>query len=122
MACGPVQYIGQVSGRTSAALRAAHLAEADRFAPYEYTKAAAYYDKAREEAAGSSFELAVDYGRRSQEFAQRAQALARQRAERRARQREAPPAESRQGNQDQDDRNNQDSQDIQAPSLPPRGP
>jgi hypothetical protein len=62
----------------------AQLAEADRYAPYEYTKAVAYQDKAREEAAEASFELSLDYGRRAEEFAQRAKALARQRAARRA--------------------------------------
>jgi hypothetical protein len=82
--CGPVQVVGQVSGRTSAALVDADLAEADRLAPYEYTKARAYDRKAREEAAESSFELAIAYGRRAEEFARRAETIARERAARTA--------------------------------------
>ena len=83
--CGPIQYVGQVSGRSSTALLQADLVEADRLAPYEFTKARAYDLKAREEAAESSFELAIGYGRRAEEFARRAQVIARERAERRAR-------------------------------------
>jgi hypothetical protein len=79
-----VQYVAQVSNRSADALMEAQLAEADRYAPYEYTKAAAYQDKAREQAALASWELSLDYGRRAEEFAQRARALARQRAQRRA--------------------------------------
>jgi len=84
LGCGPVQYVGQVSGRAKAALIDAQLADADRFAPYEYGKARAYETKAREEAAESSFELAIAYGRRAEEFARRAQVVARERAARRA--------------------------------------
>jgi hypothetical protein len=84
LGCGPVQVVGQVSGRTSAALVDAELAEADRWAPYEYAKARAYDHKAREEASESSFELAIAYGRRAEEFARRAQTIARERAARQA--------------------------------------
>lgn len=80
VACGPVEYLSQVSGRASSALLQAQRAEADRLAPYELTKASAYYTKALEEGSESSFQVAVEYGKRAEEFAQRATAVARERS------------------------------------------
>lgn len=77
--CGPVEYLSQVSGRASSALLQAQRAEADRFAPYELTKATEYYRKALEEGSESSFQIAVEYGKRAEELAQRATAVARER-------------------------------------------
>jgi hypothetical protein len=76
-----VEYLSQVSNRASSVLLQAQRVEADRHAPYEYTKAAEYYRKAREEAAEASFQAAIDYGRKSEDLAQRAVAMARERAE-----------------------------------------
>jgi hypothetical protein len=76
LGCGPVEYLSQVSSRAAKALAQAERAEADRLAPYEYTKAVEYYRKAREEAGEGSFQVAIEYGRRSEELANQARALA----------------------------------------------
>jgi hypothetical protein len=66
-----------VSPRAAAALNQAKADQAERYAPYEYTKASLYYDKAREEAGHAYFQNAVDWGRRSLDCSRRASALAR---------------------------------------------
>jgi hypothetical protein len=75
--CGPIVYIKDVSPRVAAALEQARADQAERFAPYELTKASLYYDKAREEAGHAYYQNAVDWGRRSQDCSRRASALAR---------------------------------------------
>ena len=77
LGCGPIVYIRDVSPRTAAALNQAKADQAERYAPYEYTKASLYYDKAREEAGHAYYQNAVDWGRRSQDCSRRASALAR---------------------------------------------
>jgi hypothetical protein len=77
-ACGPVEYLGQVSSRAANALAQAERADAEHLAPYEYTQAREYLRKAREEAGQSSFENAANYGRRCEEMAGKARALARE--------------------------------------------
>jgi hypothetical protein len=78
--CGPIRYVGQVSRRASAALDEARLQKADVLAPYELTMATAYELKAREVAGLGRFELAIAYGRRASEMAEKASYLARSRA------------------------------------------
>jgi hypothetical protein len=75
-ACGPVEYISQVGNRASSAVSSAKLAQADRYAPYEYTAAEEYLHKAREEAGYAEYQDAIEYGRRSEELANRARAIA----------------------------------------------
>jgi hypothetical protein len=77
LGCGPIVYMKDVSPRAAAALNQAKADQAEQFAPYEYTKASLYYDKAREEAGHAYFQNAVDWGRRSQDCSTRASALAR---------------------------------------------
>jgi hypothetical protein len=79
--CGPIQYFGQASTNAATALAAAEHESAGRLAPYEYTKARAYYFKSREQAARSSFESAIDYARRAETLALRARVVARERAQ-----------------------------------------
>jgi hypothetical protein len=74
-ACGPVEYISQVGNRASSAVSSAKLAQADRYAPYEYTAAEEYLHKAREEAGYAEYQDAIEYGRRSEELANRARAI-----------------------------------------------
>jgi hypothetical protein len=74
--CGPVVYLKD-STRTAAALNQAKADGADKQAPYEYTKADLYYEKAREDAGRAHFQDAIDWGRRSQDCSRRASALAR---------------------------------------------
>lgn len=78
--CGPIEYLSQVRGRAALAMVQAERQGAPRLAPYEYTAASEYLRKAREEAGRSSFQLAIEYGRRSEELANRAAGIARERA------------------------------------------
>lgn len=77
LGCGPVAYLKEVSTRAAIALEQAKADDAERYAPYELTKASLYYDKAREEAGHAHFQNAIDWGRRSRDCSQRASALAR---------------------------------------------
>jgi hypothetical protein len=77
LGCGPIVYVRDVSPRAAAALNQAKADRAYRLAPYEYTKASLYYDKAREEAGHAYYQNAVDWGRRSLDCSTRASALAR---------------------------------------------
>ncbi len=79
LGCGPVEYINQVGNKAASAVSAAKLAEADRYAPYEYTAAAEYLHKAREEAGHAEYEDAIEYGRKAEELANRARAITVQR-------------------------------------------
>ena len=74
--CGPVEYISQVGNKAASAVSSAKLAQADRYAPYEYTAAEEYLHKAREEAGYAEYQDAIEYGRRSEELANRARAVA----------------------------------------------
>jgi hypothetical protein len=76
VACGPVEYINQVSSRAASAVSAAKLASAERYAPYEYTAAQEYLHKAREEAGHAEYEDAIDYGHKAEDLANRARAIA----------------------------------------------
>jgi hypothetical protein len=75
-ACGPVEYINQVGVKAAAAVSAAKLAQADRYAPYEYTAAEEYLHKAREEAGYAEYEDAIEFGRRAEDFANKGRAIA----------------------------------------------
>jgi hypothetical protein len=77
LGCGPVVYLKETSTRATAALIQAQADGAQQYAPYEFTKAALYHDKAREDASHSNFQDAIDWGRRSQDCSTRASALAR---------------------------------------------
>ena len=74
LGCGPVEYINQVGNRAASAVSAAKLASADRYAPYEFTKAEEYLHKAREEAGHAEYEDAIDYGHKAEELANLARA------------------------------------------------
>jgi hypothetical protein len=74
--CGPIEYMSQVSSKAASAVSAAKLAAADRYAPYEYTAAEEYLHKAREEAAYAEYQDAIEYGRKAEELANRARAIA----------------------------------------------
>jgi hypothetical protein len=75
-ACGPIEYINQVGNRAASAVSAAKLAQADRYAPYEFTGAEEYLHKAREEAGYAQYQDAIEFGRRAEELANRARAIA----------------------------------------------
>lgn len=74
--CGPIEYINQVGIKAASAVSAAKLAQADRYAPFEYTAAEEYLHKAREEAAYAEYQEAIEFGRKSEEMANRGRAIA----------------------------------------------
>jgi hypothetical protein len=74
--CGPIEYINQVSVKAAGAVSAAKLAQADRYAPYEFTAAEEYLHKAREEASYAEYEDAIEFGRKSEELADKGRAIA----------------------------------------------
>jgi hypothetical protein len=74
--CGPVEYLSQVGSRAAGAVAAAREANAERYAPYELAAAEAYLAKAREEAGYAEYQNAIELGRKSEEHARKARALA----------------------------------------------
>jgi len=92
VACGPIEYVNQVTRRASTEVDAARSARADQLAPYEYTLAVEYLHKAREEAAAADYQAANRFGRKSAAAAAHARELAKARAADPARaERELPP-------------------------------
>ena len=75
-ACGPVEYINQVGNKAASAVSAAKLASAQRYAPYEYTAAEEYLHKAREEGGYAEYQDAIEYGKKAEDLANRARAIA----------------------------------------------
>jgi len=75
--CGPVGYMQQVHRRASEAVEEARRAGAESAAPYEYTSAVAYLAKAREEGSEAQYGNAIEMGRRAEELALQARAIAR---------------------------------------------
>jgi len=76
LGCGPVEYISQVGNRAASAVSSAKLAQADRYAPYEYTAAEEYLHKAREEGGYAEYQDAIEYGKKAEDLANRARAIA----------------------------------------------
>jgi Domain of unknown function (DUF4398) len=75
--CGPIRYVGDVTRRASDAVDAARAAQAEKYAPYWWTRATQYLHKAREVAAHADFQGATRFGRLATEAANRAAADAR---------------------------------------------
>ena len=75
-ACGPVQYISQVTRSASSSVAAAKAAGAEKYAPYEYTSAVVYLHKAREEEGYAHHQAAIRFGKKAEEMGKRARELA----------------------------------------------
>jgi len=75
-ACGPIEYVSQVTRKASASVAAAKAVDADKYSPYYYTLAVEYLHKARVEAASADFQAANRFGR----IADRAAVMAKQEA------------------------------------------
>jgi len=73
LGCGPIESTAVISD-ASVALSGAKTAEGDKYAPYEYTSAELFLQKAREERGYADYEVAIDYARKSRDFARQAQA------------------------------------------------
>jgi hypothetical protein len=74
--CGPIEYLSQVTSKASTAVAEAKAADAEKYAPYEYTAATEYLHKAREEAGYAEYQDAIEFGRKAEELANRARAIA----------------------------------------------
>lgn len=85
-ACGPVQSTAYLLD-AEVQIEAARTAQAERYAPYEWTAANLYYRKAKEEVGYSDYEQAVDFAQKAQKFA----VAARDNAMKTTRKDEAPP-------------------------------
>ena len=79
-ACGPVGYVSGVTRGASVAVEEARALNAAKYAPYWWTRAVAYLDQAREEAARADWQAANRFGRLASEAADKAKADAIRRA------------------------------------------
>jgi len=70
--CGPYVYVNEVTRRASDRVDEARAAEADKYAPYWWTRATQYLHKAREIAARADFQGANRFGRLASEAAEQA--------------------------------------------------
>lgn len=68
--CGPIVYVNEVTRRASSAVDEARAAEADKYAPYYWTRATEYLRKAHELAAYADMQEANRYGRLASEAAE----------------------------------------------------
>ena len=78
--CGALGYVKNVTFDASSSVAAARTANADKWAPYEYTRAKEYLHKSREEAAAADFQAANRFGKLAHKAAVKAQKLAVKRA------------------------------------------
>jgi hypothetical protein len=69
LACGPIEYVNDVTRKASSRVEAAKAAEADKYAPYYWTRAKEYLEKARERAAYADYQGANRFGRLASEAA-----------------------------------------------------
>lgn len=76
LGCGPIRYVSDV-GRAATAVEDARAAQAEKYAPYWWTRATEYLHKAREVAAYADYQGASRFGRIAAEAATRAAADAR---------------------------------------------
>lgn len=68
-ACGPVAYVGEVTRKASDRVDKAKAVDADKYAPYYWTRAKEYLVKARERAAYADYQGANRFGRLAAEAA-----------------------------------------------------
>jgi hypothetical protein len=70
--CGPVAYVNQVTRNASTAVDEARAAQADKYAPYWWTRATQYLHMAREVAGHADFQGANHFGRLAADAAEKA--------------------------------------------------
>ena len=71
-ACGPIVYVNEVTRHADDAVANARHAEAEKYAPYWWTRATQYLHKARERAAYADFQGANRFGRLATQAAEQA--------------------------------------------------
>ena len=62
-ACGPIAYVNEVTRRASTSVDSARAAQADKYAPYYWTRANQYLHQARVAAARADFQGANRFGK-----------------------------------------------------------
>jgi len=75
LGCGPVQSTAYLLD-ADVQIQAARTADAERYAPYEWTAANLYLHKAREEVGYSDFQAGVDFAEKASKFASQARSRA----------------------------------------------
>jgi hypothetical protein len=76
LACGPIDYLNTVTRKATRAVAEAKTADAEKLAPYEYWSAIEYLHMAREKAAYADYQIAIDYGERSEKMGKEARRIA----------------------------------------------
>ncbi len=71
--CGPIVYVNQVTHHAERAIDAARAVEAEKYAPYYWTRATEYLHEAHEKAAHADFQGANRFGRLAAEAGQLAE-------------------------------------------------
>ena len=66
-ACGPIEYVNQVTRTAATSVDEARAVDAARYAPYWWTRAIEYLHQAREQAAHANFQAANRFGRLSRD-------------------------------------------------------
>lgn len=79
IACGPIQFVSQVTIRAEKAVADAKVLKADKYAPYEYYGAGAYLEQAMHRAGFGDFQTSYRYGKKAEQMANKAAKLAKQR-------------------------------------------
>jgi len=74
-ACGPIEFISQVTVRAERAVNDAKLMHARRWAPYEYWGAVAYLEQAKYRAGYGDFQTSYRYGKKAEKMATEAARL-----------------------------------------------
>lgn len=78
--CGPIEYVNQVTRKASSEVAAARSVNAEEWAPYYFTLAVEYLQKAHEEASRADYQAANRFGRKSHSAAIKAREIAVERA------------------------------------------
>lgn len=80
-ACGPIQFVSQVTIRAEKSVAEAKLQHADKYAPYEYYGAEAYLEQAKHRAGFGDFQTSYRYGKKAEKMAKEAVRLTKIRRE-----------------------------------------
>ena len=70
--CGPIAYVNEVTRRASDSVEEARAAQADKYAPYYWTRATQYLHEAKVLASHADFQGANRFGRLANEAAKKA--------------------------------------------------
>jgi len=81
VACGPIQFVSQVTIRAEKAVSTAKLQKAHLYAKYEYYGAESYLEQAKYRAGFGDFQTAYRYGVKAEKMAKKAVKLTKLRRE-----------------------------------------